>query len=70
MRFWLPLPALMYIFSMVDYETLIAALQQRGYNVHHAMEVPSNAGTAELMVNGKLITLEEARELLADAEPK
>ena len=55
---------------MVDYETLIAALEQRGYLVTHAIEVPSNAGTAELMVDGKLITLEEARLLLADAEPK
>ena len=55
---------------MVDYETLIASLQQRGYKVNHAIEVPSNAGTAELMVDGKLISLEEARQLLVDAEPK
>ena len=55
---------------MVDYETLIASLQQRGHTVNHAIEVPSNAGTAELMVDGKLISLEEARELLSDAKPE
>ena len=60
----------MYIFSMVDYETLIAALQTRGYQATHAIEVPSNAGTAELMVDGKLLSLEEARQLLEDSEPK
>lgn len=60
----------MYSFSMVDYETLIAALQQRGYTAHHAVEVPSNAGTAEIMVDGKLITLEEARALLTEGESK
>ena len=55
---------------MVDYELLIASLQQRGFKAEHAIEVPSNAGTAEVMVDGKLISLEEARQLLTDTEPK
>ncbi|MGI4829291.1 MAG: hypothetical protein ACRYFU_14015 [Janthinobacterium lividum] len=55
---------------MVDYETLIASLQNRGFKVEHVMAVPSNAGTAELMVDGKVVTLEAARQLLEDAQSK
>ncbi len=55
---------------MVDYETLVAALRASGHTVEHLIQVPSNAGTAELTVDGKVISLEEARELLASEQPK
>ncbi len=55
---------------MVDYDVLIAVLRSNGHTVEHVIEVPSNAGTAELTVDGKVITLEQARQLLVDAEPK
>ncbi len=55
---------------MVDYDLLIASLQQRGYHVDRVIEVPSNAGTAELVIDGKMLSLEEARKLLEVAEPK
>lgn len=54
---------------MVDFDTLIAALHGRGYTVDHVIELPENAGEAELTVNGKVLTLAEARQLLVDAEP-
>ena len=49
---------------------MVGSLEQRGYHVDRVINVPANAGTAELMVDGKLITLEEARQLLEDAQPK
>lgn len=63
-------PGLMYSFSMVDYTTLVASLENRGFKVEHVMDVPSNAGTAELTIDGKVVTLEEARQLLEDAQSK
>ena len=56
--------------AMVDYDILVTSLEQRGFHVERVINVPSNAGTAELVVDGKLITLEEARQLLEDAKPK
>ena len=55
---------------MIDYETLVAALEQRGYKVGSVVEVPSNAGTAELTIDGKVLTLEQARALLENAQAK
>lgn len=55
---------------MVDYDTLVMSLRSLGYNVERVIEVPANAGTAELVVDGKVIPLEEARRLIAAAEPK
>lgn len=55
---------------MIDFETLVTSLQERGYNVERIIEVPENAGKAELVVDGNLITLAEARQLLVDSEPK
>ncbi len=54
--------------GMIDYETLVAALTAKGHTVGDRIEVPSNAGTAELRIDGKLVTLEEARAMLEDAE--
>lgn len=55
---------------MVDYDLLVASLQARGYKVDEVIRTASNAGDAELRVDGKLITLEEARKLLADTESR
>ena len=49
---------------MVDYDLLVAALQARGHIVEHVMSVPKNAGDGELTVDGKVLSLEEARLLL------
>ena len=55
---------------MIDYETLVASLRAAGHTVGKVIPVPANAGTAEIPVDGKMLTLEEARQLLADKEPK
>lgn len=54
---------------MVDFDTLVAALRQRGYRVDRVFEVPENAGGAELVVDGQLLTLAEVRQLLAAEQP-
>jgi hypothetical protein len=59
-----------YIRCMIDFETLIASLQRYGFHVEHVYDVPSNAGEAELMVDGKLLPLSEVRALLAAAEAR
>ncbi len=53
---------------MVDYDLLVAALQAKGHTVEHVMAVPGNAGNGELTVDGKVITLDEARALLDTAQ--
>ncbi len=55
---------------MVDFQVLIASLQAHGHTVERAIETPKDAGDAELIVDGRLLTLEEARQLLSDAEAK
>lgn len=55
---------------MVDFDTLVQSLNNYGFAVERVFEVPSNAGDAELIVDGQLISLSEARQLLADAEFK
>ena len=55
---------------MVDFQILVASLEQHGHTVEQVIEVPKDAGDAELVVDGKLITSEEARQLLADAESR
>lgn len=56
--------------GMVDFDTLIASLGRYGYSVERVIEVPANAGEAELVVNGQVLTLAEVRQLLVDAEEK
>lgn len=55
---------------MIDYDTLVRSLEAHGHTVDHVIEVPSNAGTAELTVDGKVLTLEEARALLDNVASK
>lgn len=53
---------------MIDYDTLVTALRAKGHTVQQVIEVPGNAGTAELMIDDKLITLDEARALLENSQ--
>lgn len=55
---------------MVDFDTLITSLARYGYNVERVIEVPANAGEAELIVDGQVLTLAAVRQLLADAEER
>lgn len=55
---------------MVDFETLANSLRKFGHKVERPMEIPANAGSFELMVDGKLLTLAEARGLLVSEEAK
>ena len=55
---------------MVDYEVLTAALLNYGHKVERVIDVPKNAGNAEFIVDGRLLTLVEARQLLEEAEAK
>jgi hypothetical protein len=51
---------------MVDIDLIVGALRKRGHTVDTVISVPENAGTYELMIDGNLLTLEEARHLLED----
>ncbi len=53
---------------MVDTELLINALRAYGHTVTRTTTVPNNAGMWEFQVDGKMLTLEEARDLLAADE--
>lgn len=55
---------------MVDYDTLVASLRTFGFNVERVIEVPENAGESQIMMDGKLFTLTDARQMLADAEER
>jgi hypothetical protein len=55
---------------MVDTGLLVEVLRKRGHRVGAVIPVPENAGDYELNVDGKLVTLEEARRLLEQDEPK
>ena len=55
---------------MIDYETLVRSLRAHGHTVENVIEVPSNAGTGELTVDGKVLTVEEARALLDNVQAK
>ena len=56
--------------AMVDFDTLIASLETRGYQVERVIHTPANAGDAELVIDGKLVSLEDARQLLEDSQPQ
>lgn len=55
---------------MIDYGTLVASLRTFGFNVERIIEVPENAGDSQVMIDGKLFTLSEARQMLAEAEER
>ena len=49
---------------MVDIDLLVQILRKRGHRVDSVISVPDNAGDFELMVDGNLIPMVEARHLL------
>ena len=49
---------------MVDLELLANALRAKGHAVEHGHKIPDNAGEYELQVDGRVLTLEQARGLL------
>lgn len=53
---------------MVDTELLANALRAYGHTVTKTTIVPNNAGMWEFHVDGNMLTLEEARDLLAADE--
>jgi|GEM_PF-1352924 len=55
---------------MVDIDLLVQTLRQHGHNVEHVFSVPENAGAYELTIDGNILNLEEARQLLEHDEAK
>jgi len=53
---------------MVDIDLLVAAIRKRVHTVESVFSVPENAGAYEIVVDGKLLNLEEARQLLEDED--
>jgi hypothetical protein len=52
----------------IDVELIAQTLRERGHEVGNIITVPDNAGEYEFEVDGELLSLVEARELLeADA---
>ena len=52
----------------IDFDLIAKTLRDNGHNVGHIIPVPDNAGDFEFEVDGSLLSLAEARELLeADA---
>jgi hypothetical protein len=49
---------------MIDIDLLVQVLRKRGHSVDSVIPVPDNAGDYELIVDGNLIPLIEARHLL------
>lgn len=53
-----------------DIELLVKTLRAKGHSVNGVHHVPENAGEYELIIDGKGVSLEEAREILERDEPK
>ncbi len=53
---------------MVDIELIANQLRAYGHTVTHIHNAPNNGGTYEFTVDGNIVTLEEARALLAADE--
>ena len=53
---------------MVDTDLLVNQLRAYGHTVTHVITVPNNAGMYEFTVDGNVLSLEEARDLLAADE--
>ena len=56
--------------GMIDIDLFVKALRSKGHSVEHVHGIPENAGEYEFTIDGKLVTLEEARNLLEADEPK
>ena len=55
---------------MIDYDTLVANLRAYGFAVERVIQVPENAGESQFVIDGKLLTLTEVRQRLAEAEDR
>lgn len=55
---------------MLDEELLAAALRSKGHTVAHIHKISDNAGEYEVEVDGRVLTLEQARALLEDETAK
>jgi len=55
---------------MVDVDLLVDVLRRRGHTVESVFHVPENAGEYELIVDGNILPLAEARRLLERDENK
>jgi hypothetical protein len=53
---------------MVDIDLLVETIRKKGHKVEGVFKVPENAGTFEILVDGNLLNLEEARQLLENEE--
>lgn len=55
---------------MVDIDLLVSAIRKQGHTVQDVTSVPENAGEYEMIIDGNLYNLEEARRFLEDDEAK
>lgn len=50
--------------AMVDIDLLVQQLRAKGHDVRGVHQVPDNAGDYEFVIDGNLLTLVQARDLL------
>jgi hypothetical protein len=55
---------------MVDIDLIVQTLRQHGHRVDSVISVPENAGEYEFIVDGNVLNLEEARQLLEKDEAR
>ncbi|MDQ2835698.1 MAG: hypothetical protein M3Y50_18535 [Acidobacteriota bacterium] len=55
---------------MVDIDLLVSAIRKQGHTVEGVTSVPENAGEYEMIIDGNLYNLEEARRFLEEDEAK
>lgn len=55
---------------MLDLDLLLSQLRKYGHTITHTGGTPSNAGSYEFVVDGKVLNLEETRALLAADEDR
>lgn len=53
---------------MIDTDLIVNQLRAFGHDVTHVITTPNNGGRYEFTVDGAVLTLEEARGLIADDE--
>lgn len=54
----------------IDINLLVHTLRAKGHNVHGVHHVPDNAGEYGLIIDDRVVNLEEAREILERDERK
>jgi hypothetical protein len=55
---------------MIDIDLIVQTLRQHGHRVDSVISVPENAGEYEFVIDGNILNLEEARQLLEQDEAK